>query len=143
MLSRRQFRTGIINTIYRYELANEELNINEIFETDKDLNNEQFLQVEKISKNYSFYKKTILQFFKENFPWEKATPLVRAILLNGAHELLFIDPKIVINEAVEITKTYYGSEANLYKMVNAVLENIYKFFVASEAIERKNKEKKD
>ncbi|UUD34899.1 transcription antitermination protein NusB [Mycoplasmopsis caviae] len=137
MQNRRQFRLGIINVLYRYELMEQKININELFESESNLSNEQFLHLEKISKNYEFYKKSISQFFKESWIWERVSPLIRAILINGAHELMSIEPKIIINESVEITKYYFDSEKNFFKMVNAILENVYKFFVLNEIILKK------
>ncbi|WP_406616767.1 transcription antitermination factor NusB [Mycoplasmopsis adleri] len=135
--SRRQFRVNIINIIYKYELLDKELNSEQVFLENKDLNNVEFKQLELIAKNYNYYKSLIIQFLKTNYPWTKVSPLIRAILINATHEFFTIEPKIVINEAIEITKSYFDTEANLYKMVNAILQNIYKYLVINEAIVRK------
>ncbi|MBZ4212391.1 transcription antitermination protein NusB [Mycoplasma sp. U97] len=134
MKPRRKFRTEIINVIYRYELIKAEISINEVFELNNEIDAEQLDQIEKIAKNYEYYKKTISSFFNKNINWDKVSPLIRAILINATHELLTISPRIVINEAIEITKIYFDTEANLYKMVNAILQNIYKHFVINEVI---------
>ncbi len=56
------------------------------------------------------------------------------------HTSLFsITPKVVINEAVEITKYFYDTESNFYKLVNAIVQNIYKYFVINEAIKQDEK----
>ncbi|WP_029513830.1 transcription antitermination factor NusB [Mycoplasmopsis primatum] len=133
MKLRREFRTGIINIIYKYELLALTLNPSVIFENESDLNSDQFNQLELIAKNYDYYKKIIIKFLNNN-NWDKISPLIRAILINASHELMTIDPKIVINEAIEITKSFFDTEANLYKFVNAILENIYKYYVINEAI---------
>lgn len=137
MQNRRQFRLGIINVLYRYELMDQKINVNELFDSESNLSNEQFSHLEKIAKNYDFYKKAVSQFLKEGWSWERISPLIRAILINGAHELMSIEPKIIINESVEITKYYFEDEKNFYKMVNAILENVYKFFVINEVILKK------
>ncbi|MBZ4195116.1 transcription antitermination factor NusB [Mycoplasma tauri] len=134
MKPRRKFRTEIINVIYRYELIKAEISINEVFELNNEIDAEQLDQIEKIAKNYEYYKRTISSFFNKNINWDKVSPLIRAILINATHELLTISPRIVINEAIEITKIYFDTEANLYKMVNAILQNIYKHFVINEVI---------
>ncbi|MBZ4204249.1 transcription antitermination factor NusB [Mycoplasma tauri] len=134
MKPRRKFRTEIINVIYRYELIKSEISINEVFELNNEIDAEQLDQIEKIAKNYEYYKRTISSFFNKNINWDKVSPLIRAILINATHELLTISPRIVINEAIEITKIYFDTEANLYKMVNAILQNIYKHFVINEVI---------
>ncbi|RMX35142.1 transcription antitermination protein NusB [Mycoplasmopsis fermentans] len=137
MQNRRQFRLGIINVLYRYELMDQKINVNELFDSESNLSNEQFSHLEKIAKNYDFYKKAVSQFLKEGWSWERISPLIRAILINGTHELMSIEPKIIINESVEITKYYFEDEKNFYKMVNAILEKVYKFFVINEVILKK------
>ncbi|EIN15415.1 Transcription termination factor NusB [Mycoplasmopsis agalactiae 14628] len=139
MKSRREYRLGIINVLYKYELLDSKLSAGQIFSDESDIDNEQFKQLELISLNYDYYQKTILKFLSQSTTWSKLPPLIRAILLNATHELMSISPKIVINEAVEITKSFYEQEANFYKLVNALLQNIYKYFVINEAIENKEK----
>ncbi|WP_027120873.1 transcription antitermination factor NusB [Mycoplasmopsis lipofaciens] len=139
MLSRRKFRLGNIGVIYKYELFDKEININEVFQENQDLTNEQFLEIEKLKKNYSFYKKIISSFLNADWKWERISPLLRAILIYAVHELFLIEPRIVINEAVEITKYYFEDEKNYYKWINAILQNIYKYLVVQEAKLREEK----
>ncbi|MCE6114634.1 transcription antitermination factor NusB [Mycoplasmopsis agalactiae] len=139
MKSRREYRLGVINVLYKYELLEAKLLPSQIFSDESGIDNEQFKQLELISLNYDYYQKTILKFLNQNTAWTKLPALIRAILLNATHELLSISPKIVINNAVEITKSFYEQEANFYKLVNALLQNIYKYFVINEAIESKEK----
>lgn len=57
--------------------------------------------------------------------WEELSPVEKAVLVLGAHELiahLDIPYKVVINEAVELTKTFGGTEAHKY--VNGVLDKV-------------------
>ncbi|VEU75174.1 transcription termination factor [Mycoplasmopsis maculosa] len=130
----RDFRIEIINAIYYFELIETKLDTKYIFENYSNLNNNQFLQIEKIAKNYAFLKTSISTFLREDWSWNRISPLIRAILINAANELFTIQPRIVINEAVEITKLYYGDDNNFYKMVNAILNNVYKLFVKGEKI---------
>lgn len=58
-------------------------------------------------------------------PWADLSPVEKAVLVVGAHELkshLDIPYRVVINEAVELTKTFGGTEAHRY--VNGVLDKI-------------------
>lgn len=98
--------------------------------------NEQFLQIEKIALNKEYLIRIISRFLDKK-TWDQESPLIRAILLNATFELLMIDPKIAINEAIEVTKDFFGEENNLHKHVNKVIDNVYKFFVINEAIIRK------
>ncbi|UWV78352.1 hypothetical protein NWE59_05655 [Mycoplasmopsis felis] len=59
------------------------------------------------------------------------------------HRIPHIKSRIVINEAIEITKYYFGkpnelenakqNEEKYYKFVNGVLENFYKAIISIEA----------
>lgn len=67
MQSRRDFRIGIINVLYKYELLSKPLDMGQIFEAESGLNNEQFKQLELISKNYFFIKNNIEKFLREDY----------------------------------------------------------------------------
>jgi len=62
-----------------------------------------------------------------DFPIEKVANIDKAILRSSIYELLYcqeIPPKVAINEAVELAKTFGGD--NTYKFVNGVLGTIYR-----------------
>jgi transcription antitermination protein NusB len=57
--------------------------------------------------------------------YERLTPIERAVLLIGAYEMTQrpeIPPAVVINEAVELTKTFGGTDG--HKFVNGVLDKL-------------------
>lgn len=135
MKSRRKNRIEIVNVLYSCELLNQ-YDLKSIFELNDELTSEQFLQIEKIALNKEYLIR-ILSRFLDKKTWEQESPLIRAILLNATFELLMIDPKIAINEAIEVTKDFFGEENNLHKHVNKVIDNVYKFFVINEAIIRR------
>ncbi|MBU4690042.1 transcription antitermination factor NusB [Mycoplasma zalophidermidis] len=135
MKSRRINRIEIINALYSCELLGV-YDLKNVFEHYDEFTTEQFKQVEKISLNREYLKKIIEKFLIEK-SWDEESPLIRAILLNAAYEFFILGAKIVINEAVEITKDFFGEELELYKHVNKVLDSIYKFFVVNEALMRK------
>jgi N utilization substance protein B len=61
------------------------------------------------------------------WPLEQVSPIDKAILRLGIYELLYtkdVPPKVIINEAVELGKTYGGE--NTSKFVNGVLGTIYR-----------------
>lgn len=61
------------------------------------------------------------------WPLEQVSPIDKAILRLGIYELLYtkdVPPKVIINEAVELGKTYGGD--NTSKFVNGVLGTIYR-----------------
>ncbi|VEU59006.1 transcription antitermination protein NusB [Mycoplasmopsis gallinacea] len=140
MKTRTQSRIEVINVIYQHELLERSLNIEQIFENHSELDQCQIQLLQKIANNYQFLKSTLIKLFNTNWQWERVSPLVRAILINAAAEMFSIQPKIVINEAVNITKLFLGNDkdepnskaAKLYKFVNAILENYYKLLVKLE-----------
>ncbi|RIV16904.1 transcription antitermination protein NusB [Mycoplasmopsis gallopavonis] len=144
--NRRTKRVEVIQVIYKYELLEEKIDVKQAFEEFDYLDNEQLLMLEKVHKNYKFLKNTLLKLINPSWKWHRISPIVRAILLNGACELFFLQPKIVINEAIEITKMYFlkpeskeQASANFYddwqyKFVNGVLENYYKLLLKLEVI---------
>lgn len=60
-----------------------------------------------------------------NRPWESLSPVERSILMMAAYELthfLEVPYRAVINEAIEIAKSFGGNEG--YKFVNGVLDRL-------------------
>lgn len=58
-------------------------------------------------------------------PWHELSPVEKSVLVIGANELinhLDIPYRVVINEAVELTKTFGGTDA--HKFVNGVLDKV-------------------
>jgi N utilization substance protein B len=79
-----------------------------------------------VLKNQKEIDKLIVKFAPE-WPLEKITIVDRNILRIGIYELKFdpeIPAKVVINEAIEIAKTFSGESSG--KFVNGVLGAIYK-----------------
>ncbi|MGZ9428851.1 transcription antitermination factor NusB [Mycoplasma sp. 1012] len=133
--TRKQYRIELISVIYSYELQDLVIESNRIFES-KDLNKQQIQTLELIEKQYFFHKKIISSFFKENVLWNNVKPLIRAILLMGAFELMYLDKRIVINEFVEITKDFTLEEDTDYKFVNAILDKVSKEYEKQFKIEK-------
>ena len=58
-------------------------------------------------------------------PWEEISPIERCVLLIAAYELrdrLDTPYRVVINEAIELAKTYGGTDG--HKFVNGVLDKL-------------------
>ncbi|QCZ36565.1 transcription antitermination factor NusB [Mycoplasma nasistruthionis] len=150
--SRRQVRIDIINVIYKYELLGKPIDLVEVFNENSDLTQRDLARIKNIKDNYDFFKDTILiKLFNTNWDWNRVSPLLRAILINGVEEFFTLHPKIVINEAIEITKLYFlvdtkeeidlgwkTNESNYYKFINGILENAYKVLLKMERIDVEN-----
>lgn len=116
-------RVKIITYIYQFELFDEKVNVNEIF-NNNDLNNFEVQTLTIIQNKYVLFKNLIIKALNSAWIWERLQPLIRAILLYGLYELFINEPKVVINEMVNITKIYtIGDE---YKLVNKVLDTLLK-----------------
>ena len=99
------------------------MNVNEIF-SNNDLNNFEVQTLTIIQNKYVLFKNLIIKALNNAWIWERLQPLIRAILLYGLYELFINEPKVVINEMVNITKIYtIGDE---YKLVNKVLDTLLK-----------------
>ena len=96
--------------------------------TGKELNDEDFLfsrllflgAVEHIGEIDALITKNL-----ENWDFNRLKLVDKAILRIGTYSLLFqqdTDPRIVINEAVSIARTYGTDDS--FKFVNAVLDSI-------------------
>lgn len=67
------------------------------------------------------------------WPVDQITPVDRSVLRLGIFELQFlkdVPPKVAINEAVELGKTFGGESSG--KFVNGVLGTLYKDIAATE-----------
>ena len=122
-------RTEIINTIYKYELFDQKVDSKQIFEDD-NLDDNAIKIIEQIEAKYDSLKKIIIAALSADWEWERLQPLVRAILLYGTYELFLNNPKIVINEMINITKIYIPG--TVYKLVNKVLD-----LIASKLVDEK------
>lgn len=122
-------RTEIINTIYKYELFDQKVDSKQIFEDD-NLDDNAIKIIEQIEAKYDSLKKIIIAALSADWEWERLQPLVRAILLYGTYELFLSNPKIVINEMINITKIYIPG--TVYKLVNKVLD-----LIASKLVDKK------
>ena len=76
---------------------------------------------------------TVIAKTAPEWPVDQITPVDRNVLRLGIYELQFlkdVPPKVVINEAVELGKTFGGESSG--KFVNGVLGTLYKEIEPSE-----------
>jgi len=85
-----------------------------------------FELAEGVEKNLADIDAIITKHAPE-WPIEQIPPVDRNVLRLGVYELMFlkqVPPKVVINEAVELGKTFGGESSG--KFVNGVLGTLYK-----------------
>ncbi|MCL4426941.1 transcription antitermination factor NusB [Patescibacteria group bacterium] len=92
--------------------------------------NEQFIEhiIEGIGAHAADIDQIIIKAAPE-WPLDKVNMVDRNILRLGIYEILFGDykevpPKVAINEAIELAKTFGGSSSG--RFVNGVLGNVYR-----------------
>jgi N utilization substance protein B len=135
MSSRHLARSIAFQTLFEWDFYEGKVNLEEIIQRNieefgLDLKHKDFVKelVEGVVKK----KEEIDKLIKDTAPqWpiEKMPFADRNILRLGIYELVFGDkkavpPKVAINEAVELAKTFSGESAK--KFVNGVLATIYK-----------------
>ncbi|TNK85628.1 transcription antitermination protein NusB [Mycoplasmopsis pullorum] len=144
--NRRKLRKELVQVVYSFMLFNEKVNHLRAFEEFDFLDREQIEFLKYLENNQQFFQNLIIKFSDQNWPWDRIDPVVRAILLVACVEFFRISqPKIVINEAIEMVKSFFipeSLEVNKYaKFVNAVLQNIYKLLVIYESKELTKQQK--
>ncbi len=136
MTSRHFARSIVVQSLYEWDFRNKNnkqlkeilgRNIKELGAEHKDA---EFVYnlTEGILKNKNKIDKIIEKAAPE-WPLNQITVVDRNVLRIGLYELLFgnrneVPPKVAINEAIELAKTYGGSSSG--KFINGVLGTVYK-----------------
>jgi len=129
MKNRSELREIIMKVVYQILILQDsklEIDVDSLIHEQLEIENE-FVQtsVNGILKYHQEMEDLINTSMKE---WElkRLNKVDQAILLLGTYELLYTEtPSVVaINEAIELSKKY--SDEKITKMINAVLDNIFK-----------------
>lgn len=139
MSNRHLARTMAMQTLYEWDfnkMKNEELSdllVRNLKEFAPDFDDNGFTNhiVKGVLNHLREINQLISQYAPE-WPIEQITVVDRNILRIGIYELKFskgeIPPKVAINEAIELAKTFGGESSG--KFVNGVLGSIYKEMIA-------------
>jgi transcription antitermination protein NusB len=133
MASRHISRTVALQSLFEWDFNDKPEDIKEVIEAnisrfEKASEDSEFVYtlVEGVVKNLSEID-TIITTTAPEWPLEQITAIDRNILRIGIFELQFlkeVPPKVAINEAVEIAKSFGGESSG--KFVNGVLGTLYK-----------------
>ncbi|CBG39426.1 transcription antitermination factor NusB [Helicobacter mustelae] len=130
MATRSQAREAVIGFLYAYDIGNLEIRkmAVDILEEKKIRNKQQSFALDLfdgILKNLDLLDEQITRHLKD-WEFKKLGGMERAILRLGAYEILCcqIDKPIVINEAIELAKSY--GEEMAPKLINGVLDSLKK-----------------
>lgn len=132
MSNRHLSRTVAMQTLYEWDFNHRSQKLNDlvshnILDYAAGLEDVSFIEklVRGVTKNLAVIDEKIVQYAPE-WPLEKITLIDRNILRVGIYEMLLekeVPPKVVINEAIEMAKSFGGSSSG--KFVNGVLGAIY------------------
>ncbi|MDJ1645541.1 transcription antitermination factor NusB [Mycoplasma phocimorsus] len=120
--SAREYRYDLITIIYKHQLLEDEINI-PLLVKEYELTPLQAKQLEIYNEKYAFLEGIISKNLSKNWTFIRINFLLRAILLLGTIELIYSNPKIIINEMIEIARDYSFSEREV-KFVNGILDSI-------------------
>lgn len=128
VFKRRIIREKVLQVLYAYEMNNDNLQsqIDEIFSDVEDDNDKKFgisLIYKTIAERNRFDE--MIKSKVSNWEMDRIALLDKLLLRMGICELIHfedIPPKVSINEAIEISKTY--STAGSAKFINGILDAI-------------------
>lgn len=132
MSNRHLARTIAMQSLFTWDFNDKKDDINEIMKINfsyfaPKFDDNGFVQklIKGVTKNNKEIDKYIIKYATE-WPLDQITIVDRNILRIGVYELVMLDeipPKVAINEAIEIAKTFGGDSSG--KFVNGVLGAIY------------------
>ena len=140
MANRHLSRTVAMQTLYEWDFNGRKASLKDLAKYNIEqlapgLEDDTFIYnlLDGVQNNLVQVDKTIVETAPE-WPLEQITIIDRNILRLGIYELLFakeVPPKVAINEAVELGKTFGGESSG--KFVNGVLGTLYKKLFPEEA----------
>ena len=130
MATRHQARMAVVSLLYAYDLGNGKIAdvAVDILEEKKIRNKQREFALglfEGVIQNLDKVDEAIKTHLKE-WDFERLGSIERATLRLGAYEIMFtdLDPAVIINEAVEISKNFAAEQSP--KFINGVLDAIAK-----------------
>jgi len=130
MATRHHARMAVVSLLYAYDLGNGKIAdvAVDILEEKKIRNKQREFALslfEGVMQNLEAIDKAISEHLKD-WDFERLGSIERATLRLGAYEIMFgeLDPAVVINEAVEISKSFAAEQSP--KFINGVLDAIAK-----------------
>jgi N utilization substance protein B len=133
MSNRHLARTLVLQSLFQWDFNQQSENIHQILENNKkefapDFEDQNFSEslLNKVIDHLKDIDGLIKKFAPE-WPIEQITLVDRNVLRMGIYELKLagdIPPKVAINEAIELAKTYSGESSG--KFVNGVLGSVFK-----------------
>ena len=130
MATRHQARMAVVSLLYAYDLGNGKIAdvAVDILEEKKIRNKQREFALglfDGVIANLEKVDEAIKEHLKD-WDFERLGSIERATLRLGAYEILFtdLDPAVIINEAVEISKSFAAEQSP--KFINGVLDAVSK-----------------
>ena len=148
MASRHLIRSVVLQSLYEWDFYNQKVDLLEILERNLSnfapgVNGPEFAyQLTKGVIEHLEEIDKIIQKSAPQWPISQFNPIDRNVLRIAVYELLFgnkeeVPPKVAINEAVELAKSFSGDSSR--RFVNGVLGTIYR---EKEELEKENQKEK-
>ncbi len=133
MSNRHLARTLVLQSLFQWDFNERKENIKKLLEFNRqefapDFDDQGFSDglINELVDKVKVIDEMIVKYAPE-WPLDQITPVDRNVLRIGIYELKYaqdIPPKVAINEAIELAKTYSGVSSG--KFINGVLGSIYK-----------------
>lgn len=133
MANRHLARTIALQSLYEWDFNGQKADLATLVKRNQvefapDFDDQQFSEqlVANVIKHLSDLN-TFITTYAPEWPLDQITTIDRNVLRIGIYELKYstdIPPKVAINEAIELAKTFGGPSSG--KFVNGVLGSIYK-----------------
>ncbi len=133
MANRHLARTMALQSLYEWDFTGKKADITKLLKRNQkefapEFDDQKFSEnlVNNIVKHLDELNAVITEYAPE-WPLDQITTVDRNVLRIGVYELRFdkdIPPKVAINEAIELAKTFGGPSSG--KFVNGVLGSIFK-----------------
>ncbi len=150
MANRHLARTVAMQSLFEWDFNNRQIDLEETIKNNLEqfapgLDDTSFVSdlAKGVVENMPAIDEVIVKTAPE-WPIDQITVVDRNVLRLGIYELMFlkdVPPKVAINEAVEIAKTFGGENSG--KFINGVLGTLYKTLPEAETKQEIKKEPED
>ncbi len=147
MANRHLSRTIAMQSLFEWDFHGQKEDLKQVVENNlkqfgQNISDPEFVYAlaEGVRQNLKEIDEVMVKTAPE-WPVDQITIVDRNVLRLGIYELMFlkdVPPKVAINEAVEIAKTYGGDSSG--KFLNGVLGTLYKTLVPEEIEKEDQKE---
>ncbi len=115
-----------ISFLYKYYLMDsiKEEALKDLHNLEYGFNNEQIEMIKELLNNKDMIEEQIIKYLPSDWKFSRINYLEKAILLNGASEIMIFKQKKEIATAESVKYAKKHCDATSHKMINAILDKI-------------------